>query len=45
LSPDLDRVVLDHRVGEQLPAHLLDPGARRGGIAVGEVQFDQRESA
>ena len=32
-SPDLDRIILDHRVGEQLPAHLFDPRARRGGVA------------
>src|SRR4029077_12216666 len=40
-SPDLDRVVLDDRVGEELPAHLLDPrsGGRR--IGVGKVELDQ----
>src|SRR4051812_39250482 len=40
-SPDLDRVVLDHRIGEKLPAHFLDPGARRGGIGIAQLQFDQ----
>src|SRR5262245_18444149 len=33
---DLDRVVLDHEIGEQLAAHRLDLGPRRGGIALVE---------
>src|SRR5437773_2681611 len=40
-SPDLDRVVFDHRVGEQLPAHVFDPGARHRRIGIGQVQLDQ----
>src|SRR4051794_615749 len=40
-SPDLDRVILDNRVGEELPAHFLDPGARGGRIGIGELEFDQ----
>src|SRR5690242_5311345 len=40
-SSDLDRVILDHRVGQQLPAHLVDPGARRRRVRLGELQFDQ----
>jgi len=39
--PDLDRIVLDDRGGEQLPAHFVDPRARQGGIGLGELQFDQ----
>src|SRR6266540_1741081 len=40
-SPDLDRVILDHRVGEELPTHLLDAGARHGRIGIGQVELDQ----
>ena len=38
----LDPEILDHRVGEQLAAHLLDLGVAR---AVGEVELDQLAGA
>ena len=38
---DVDRVVLDHRVGEKLAAHRLDPPPRRFGIGVGEIELDE----
>src|SRR5947209_1056773 len=40
-SPDFDRVVFDDRVGEELLAHILDPGARRSGVGVLKLQLDQ----
>src|SRR4051794_15201717 len=40
-SAELNRIVLDHRVGEQLAAHLLDAGARRVGVGIGQFEFDQ----
>src|SRR5579864_8648879 len=40
-STDFDRVILDDRVGEELPAHVFDPGAPRCGIAVGQFEFDE----
>src|SRR5438045_3809154 len=40
-SPDFDRVILDDRVGEKLPAHLFDPRAGGGRIGIGELEFDQ----
>ena len=41
-SPNLDGVILDHRVGEQLPAHVLDPSARHGGIEEGYQKVARR---
>src|SRR3954465_7617582 len=40
-SPDLDRIILNHRIGEKLPAHFLDPDARSAGIGITQLQFDQ----
>src|SRR5204862_7374372 len=40
-SPDFDRVILDDRVGEELLAHLLDPGPGGGRVGLGDLQFDQ----
>src|SRR5579862_2876245 len=39
--PDLDRVILDYRVGEQLPAHLFDLCARQHGVRLGEIELDE----
>ena len=38
---DLDRVVLDHGVGEQLLAHLLDRRRARGLSRLGELDLDE----
>jgi hypothetical protein len=43
LAGDLDCVVLDHHIGEQLLAHLLDRGAGLGRVRLG--QFDLYEFA
>ena len=40
LAVDLDRVVLDHGVGEQLLAHLADARARPRRVALGQFQLD-----
>src|ERR1700736_1809654 len=40
-SRDFDRVVLDDRVGRELPAHLLDPGAGGHRVGLGELELDQ----
>src|SRR5262249_19279173 len=37
---DLDLVFFDHRVGEQLLAHVLDGGLGLGGIALRQIQID-----
>src|SRR3546814_15418784 len=42
MSGALHPVILDHRIGEQLAAHLVDP--RVGGV-VGDVEFDQPAGA
>src|SRR5512142_317805 len=36
-----DLVFLDHRIGEQLLAHLLDAGARLALVLLVELEFDQ----
>src|SRR5258705_3672334 len=42
-SPHLDRVILDHRIREQLVAHRLEVGFRLG--AVGAVELDVEDLA
>src|SRR5215470_14366151 len=39
-SPDLDGIVLDHGVGEELLAHLVDAGAGLGLVGVAQVELD-----
>ena len=41
LRRELDRIIFDHRVGEKLPAHRLDPLAGAGRVGFFELQFDQ----
>src|SRR5580700_338790 len=41
VSGDFDRVILDHRIGQQLPAHILHSGARRGRVGLGQFELDQ----
>src|SRR5665213_3551756 len=37
---DLDAVALDHRVGQELAAHLVERGAGAGFVGLGEVEVD-----
>src|SRR5438128_9171962 len=37
----LDRVVLDHRVGQKLAAHLVEPRLGLGLVGLGELELDE----
>src|SRR4029077_3929661 len=37
----LDGVVLDHCVGQELAAHLVEPGFRLGRVGFGELELDE----
>ena len=37
----VDLVVFDHGIGQQALAHLFDGGFRLGGVAFGQIQFNE----